>query len=45
MYSKIAEEEDSKLTERYQKGTDGILIFVSTRLSFHVAAQVNYMRL
>jgi len=41
MYSKLAEEEDSKLTERYQKGTDGILIFVSTRLGFHVAAQVN----
>ena len=41
MYSKIAEEEDSKLTERYQKGTDGILIFVSTCLSVHVAAEVN----
>jgi hypothetical protein len=29
VYSKIAEEEDNKMTESWQKSADGILIFVS----------------
>lgn len=29
MYSKIAKEEDNTMVERYQKQTDGALIFVS----------------
>jgi hypothetical protein len=41
MYCKVAEEEDNKMIERYQKEADGILIFVSPDISFHVAAFVN----
>jgi len=41
MYSKIAEEEDNKLTELYQREADGILIFVSFLAGFHVAAHLN----
>ena len=33
MYSKAAEEEDNKMVERWQKDADGILIFVSPRVS------------
>ena len=32
MYVKMAEEEDNKMTERWQKDADGILIFVSSTL-------------
>jgi hypothetical protein len=32
MYVKMAEEEDNKMTERWQKDADGILIFVSPLL-------------
>jgi hypothetical protein len=35
MYSKIAEEEDNKVTDRWQKDADGILIFVSFRFDRH----------
>jgi hypothetical protein len=35
MYSKIAEEEDNKMTERWQKDADGILIFVSPRVCIY----------
>ncbi len=35
MYSKIAEEEDNKVTDRWQKDADGILIFVSFRFDYH----------
>jgi hypothetical protein len=30
MYRKMAEEEDNKMAERWQKDADGILIFVSS---------------
>ena len=33
MYSKVTQEEDNKLVERWQKGLDGLLVFVS--LHFH----------
>jgi hypothetical protein len=36
MYSNIAEKEDDKLTERYQKVADGVLIFVSPRVNVHL---------
>ena len=35
MYSKIAEEEDNEMAERWQKDADGLLIFVSPRVSIH----------
>ncbi len=35
MYLKIAEEEDNKMAERWQKDADGILIFVSPHVSIH----------
>jgi hypothetical protein len=39
MYSKIAEEEDNKMTDRWQQeATDGVLVFVST----HVRDSCNY---
>jgi hypothetical protein len=31
MYVKIAEEEDNKMAEQWQKDADGILIFVSSQ--------------
>jgi hypothetical protein len=42
MYCKIAEEEDNKMIERYQKEADGILIFVSPHVTFREAAHVNW---
>jgi hypothetical protein len=33
MYSKAAEEEDNRMVGRWQKDADGILIFVSPRVS------------
>ena len=33
MYSTAAEDEDNKMAERWQKDADGILIFVSLRVS------------
>ena len=36
MYSKIAEEEDNELAERWQKDADGLLIFVSPRSAYIV---------
>ena len=35
MYSKIAEEEDNEMAERWQKDADGLLIFVSPRVGIH----------
>jgi hypothetical protein len=29
MYSKVTQEEDNKLVERWQKALDGLLVFVS----------------
>jgi len=37
MYTKIAEEEDNKMTDRWQKDADGILIFVSFLITVRVA--------
>jgi Family of unknown function (DUF6535) len=33
MYLRMAEEEDDKMAERWQKNADGILIFVSLHLT------------
>ena len=37
MYVKMAEQEDDKMADRWQKDADGILIFVSSHTSFHTA--------
>lgn len=37
MYSEMAQEEDNKMTERWQKDADGILIFVSPRVVIQTA--------
>jgi hypothetical protein len=34
MYSKIGEEEDNQMAERWQKDADGIVIFVCTEVIF-----------
>jgi hypothetical protein len=36
MNVKMAEEEDNKIADRWQKDADGILIFVSSHISFHI---------
>jgi hypothetical protein len=41
LYSKIAEEEDNKMTDRWQKDADGILIFVSNRLAILIPTYTN----
>ena len=41
MYSKIAEEKDNRMVERWQKDADGILIFVSARVRIHVPIRIN----
>ena len=38
MYSTIAEEEDDKMVERWQKDAEGIIIFVRTEVGFYAAA-------
>ena len=40
MYTKIAEEEDIKMTDRWQKDADGILIFVSFLIAVRVASPI-----
>jgi hypothetical protein len=35
MYLKMAEDEDNKMTDRWQKDADGILIFVGTYITLH----------
>jgi len=42
MYSKVAEEEDNKMAELWQKDADGILIFVSRRVSVHISLNTNW---
>ena len=42
MYSKVAEEEDNKMAELWQKDADGILIFVSRRDSVHISLNTNW---
>jgi hypothetical protein len=41
LYSKIAEEEDNKLTDRWQKDADVILIFVSVHATTSVVTRIN----
>jgi hypothetical protein len=41
MYVKMAEEEDNKSADRWQKDADGILIFVSLNISLHLLSAVN----
>jgi hypothetical protein len=38
IYSKVAEEEDDKMVERWQKDADGILIFVSPCVGIHIVS-------
>ena len=42
MYSKIGEEEDNKMTERWQADADGILIFVSPRFHMHIPTRIDW---
>jgi len=35
MYLKMAEDEDNKMVDRWQKDADGILIFVRTYITLH----------
>jgi hypothetical protein len=35
MYSKLAEEDDNKMAERWQKDAEGIIIFVSYDAAIH----------
>jgi hypothetical protein len=41
MYSNVAEEEDNKKIERYQKEAEAFLIFVSHLRNFQIAAHVD----
>ena len=41
MYSKISEEEDNKVADRWQKDADGILIFVSSCSDHHLLPHTN----
>jgi len=41
MYSKIAEDEDDKMAESWQKDADGLLIFVGRRILIHTRAHIN----
>jgi len=41
LYSKIAEEDDNKMTDRWQKDADGILIFVSDHVAIPTAMYIN----
>ena len=42
MYSKVAEEKDNKMVERWQNDSDGILIFVSPRVRIHTPIRLNW---
>ena len=41
IYSGIAEEEDNKMTDRWQKDADGILIFVRPRVASRTTTRIN----
>jgi hypothetical protein len=41
MYSKMAEEEDNKMADHWQKDADGILIFVSPHVWFRVIIRLD----
>ena len=40
-YLKISKEEDKKMTDSWQKGADGILIFVSPCIDIYVTMHIN----
>jgi hypothetical protein len=42
IYSKIAEKEDDKMTDRWQKNADGILIFVSLCVAISNTMHINW---
>ena len=42
IYSKVAEEEDNKVVDRWQKDADGILIFVSPCVRIHIVLRINW---
>ena len=42
MYSNIAEKEDNKAVERWQKDADGILIFVRPRVIIRILKPINW---
>jgi hypothetical protein len=42
MYSKMAEEDDNKMAERWQKDADSVLIFVSSAVGFDVDARIDW---
>ena len=42
MYSRIAEEEDARMAERWQKDADGILIFVSSHITIHITTCLDW---
>jgi hypothetical protein len=41
MYSKIADDDDNTMLEKYQKDADGILIFVSPHVNPRMTAHIN----
>ena len=43
MYSKIAEEEDKNMAERWRKDADVVLIFVSPHSGIHSAATISWI--
>jgi hypothetical protein len=42
IYSKVSEEEDDKMVDRWQKDADGILIFVSPCVGDHIVLYINW---
>ena len=42
MYTQIAQEEDDKMAEGYQKDADAILIFVSPNIGFCAIVYINW---
>jgi hypothetical protein len=42
IYSKVAEEEDNKMVERWQKDADRIIIFVSPGVHIHISLHINW---
>jgi hypothetical protein len=40
MYREMAEEEDEKTAKRWQKDADGILIFVSSHITFDTTSHI-----
>lgn len=42
IYSKVAEKEDNRMVEQWQKDADGILIFVSTCVGIHAVLCITW---